>query len=84
MAFRTKTKPKTNRYRRTRRKPCAFCVEKAIDIDYKAHQRLKKFITDRGKILPRKTTGTCASHQRMLAGSIKRARIIALLPFTAE
>ena len=75
---------KQNRFRRTRRKPCAFCVERIQDIDYKAHQRLRKFITDRGKILPRKTTGTCASHQRVLATAIKRARVIALLPFTAE
>jgi small subunit ribosomal protein S18 len=75
---------KNNRFRRTRRKPCAFCVERVLDIDYKAHQRLRKFITERGKILPRKTTGTCASHQRTLATAIKRARVIALLPFTAE
>jgi small subunit ribosomal protein S18 len=59
-------------------------VERVLDIDYKMHQRLRKFITDRGKILPRKTTGTCASHQRVLATAIKRARVIALLPFTAE
>ncbi len=75
---------KQNRFRRTRRKPCAFCVERVTDIDYKAHQRLRKFVSDRGKILPRKTTGTCANHQRILAGAIKRARVIALLPFTAE
>ena len=76
--------PKTNRYRRTRRKPCTFCVEKIQEIDYKSHQRLKRFISDRGKILPRKTTGNCAGHQRLLAHAIKRAREIALLPFTAE
>lgn len=75
---------KVSRYRRTRRKPCVFCVERQDDIDYKAHQKLRKFISDRGKILPRKTTGTCAGHQRTLAGAIKRAREIALLPFTAE
>ena len=78
------TRGKASRYRRTRRKPCAFCVEKVVDIDYKAQQRLKKFISDRGKILPRKTTGTCAGHQRLLGTAIKRARVIALLPFTAE
>jgi small subunit ribosomal protein S18 len=76
--------PKPGRYRRTRRKPCTFCVEKVTDIDYKAHQRLRKFISDRGKILPRKTSGTCAGHQRMLAAAIKRARVVALVPFTAE
>lgn len=75
---------KTNRYRRVKRKPCVFCVEKVDDVDYKAHQRLKKFISDRGKILPRKTTGTCASHQRVLTDAIKRAREIALLPFSAD
>lgn len=78
------TTNRNNRFRRTRRKPCAFCVEKASDIDYKAQPKLRKFINDRGKILPRKTTGTCAGHQRMLAAAIKRARVIALLPFTAE
>lgn len=72
------------RYRRTRRRPCVFCVDKAHDIDYKAQQRLRKFLSDRGKIIPRKTTGTCASHQRMLAHAIKRARSIALLPYTAD
>jgi len=77
-------RPKTTRFRRTRRKPCVFCVEKVEDIDYKSHQRLRKFISDRGKIIPRKTTGTCAGHQRMLASAIKRARTIALLPYVAE
>jgi small subunit ribosomal protein S18 len=72
------------RFRRTRRKPCTFCVEKVLDIDYKAHQKLKRFVNERGKILPRKTTGTCAGHQRMLAMAVKRAREIALLPFVSE
>lgn len=75
---------KVNRYRRTRRKPCQFCVEKVDHIDYKAHQKLKRFTSDRGKILPRKTSGVCANHQRLLAAAIKRAREIALLPFVAE
>jgi small subunit ribosomal protein S18 len=61
-----------------------FCVEKAKEIDYKAHQKLRKFVSDRGKIKPRKAEGTCALHQRMLADAIKRARAIALLPYTAE
>ena len=77
-------RPKTNRFRRTRRKPCTFCVERTGEIDYKGHQKLRRFVNDRGKILPRKTTGTCASHQRLLAHAIKRAREIALLPFTSE
>ncbi|MBI3911567.1 MAG: 30S ribosomal protein S18 [Armatimonadetes bacterium] len=75
---------KPGRYRRVRRKICAFCVEKVDDIDYKAFQRLRRFVSDRGKILPRRQTGTCAAHQRRLAGAIKRAREIALLPFSAE
>lgn len=79
-----RTNTKNTRYRRTRRKPCTFCIEKAQDIDYKSHQRLRRFVSDRGKIIPRKTTGTCAGHQRMLADAIKRARVVALLPFTAE
>ena len=58
--------------------------EKVEDVDYKNTTRLRKFISDRGKILPRRTTGTCATHQRILAHSIKRAREIALLPFTSE
>lgn len=67
-----------------RRKVCAFCVDKIEHIDYKSALRLRKFVTERGKILPRRTTGTCASHQRVLAAAIKRAREIALLPFVAE
>ncbi|MGB9587040.1 MAG: 30S ribosomal protein S18 [Armatimonadota bacterium] len=71
-------------FRRARRKVCAFCADKIETIDYKNATKLRKYITDRGKILPRRTTGTCASHQRLLARAIKRAREIALLPFTAE
>jgi len=61
-----------------------FCVDRILFIDYKNATRLRKFISERGKILPRRTTGSCASHQRALAHAIKRAREIALLPFTAE
>ncbi|MCC6443349.1 MAG: 30S ribosomal protein S18 [Armatimonadetes bacterium] len=75
---------KTNKYRRPRRKVCAFCVEKAETIDYKNVMRLRRFISDRGKISPRRQTGNCAKHQRILTRAIKRAREIALLPFTAE
>ena len=77
-------RPKNPRYRRTRRKPCMFCVDHADSIDYKHYNRLRRFVSDRGKIKPRKSEGTCASHQRMLAAAIKRAREIALLPFTAD
>jgi small subunit ribosomal protein S18 len=75
---------KAGKYKRVRRKVCNFCVDHVDEVDYKNATRLRKFISDRGKILPRRTTGTCASHQRILAHAIKRAREIALLPFTAE
>lgn len=67
-----------------RKKVCAFCQEKLDVIDYKDVNRLKKFITEGGKILPRRMSGTCAAHQRTLATAIKRARIVALLPFKGE
>lgn len=75
---------KPSKFRRPRRKVCSFCVDKIEYIDYKNVSRLRRFVSDRGKILPRRTTGTCASHQRSLTHAIKRAREIALLPFTAE
>jgi small subunit ribosomal protein S18 len=64
-----------------RAKVCAFCAEKVKHIDYKNHDLLRRFITERGKIRPRRQTGTCAKHQRAVARAIKRARHIALLPF---
>ena len=67
-----------------RKKVCAFCQEKLEAIDYKDVNRLKKYISEGGKILPRRMTGTCAAHQRILATAIKRARIAALLPFKGE
>ena len=67
-----------------RKKVCAFCQEKISAIDYKDVNRLKKFVTEGGKILPRRMSGTCATHQRLLATAIKRARIAALLPFKGE
>jgi small subunit ribosomal protein S18 len=66
-----------------KKKVCKFCVQK-LKIDYKDADTLRRFITERGKILPRRITGTCAKHQRALAAAIKQARIIALLPFVAE
>ncbi|MDR0403042.1 MAG: 30S ribosomal protein S18 [Treponema sp.] len=66
-----------------KKKVCRFCTQK-LKIDYKDADMLRKFITERGKILPRRITGTCAKHQRALALAIKRARIIAILPFVAE
>ena len=70
--------------RRPRKKVCQFCQEKTTHIDYKDLAKLKKYTTERGKILPRRISGTCAKHQRELTTSIKRARNIALLPFTTE
>lgn len=76
---------KGKRVRRApKKKVCAFCVEKAEDIDYKDVAKLKRYITEKGKIIPRRTSGTCAAHQRALATAIKRARVMALLPFKAE
>ena len=70
--------------RKGRRKVCSFCVDKVETIDYKDVPRLRKFISDRSKILPRRVTGTCAAHQRELTTPIKRARHVALLPYTSD
>lgn len=72
------------RGRKPRRKVCQFCVEKVQHIDYKDVARLRRFTSERGKILPRRMTGTCAKHQRQLSTAIKRARQIALLPYTTD
>ena len=68
---------------RPRKRVCSFCSEK-IEIDYKDVNRLKKHVTDRGRILPRRISGTCAKHQRQLTRAIKRARQVALVPYSAE
>lgn len=73
-----------DRSRRSRKKVCSFCVDKVEHIDYKDAGKLRRFITERGKILPRRISGNCARHQRQVTLAIKRARNIALLPFTAE
>lgn len=73
-----------DRGRRPRRKVCSFCVDKVDYIDYKDVAKLRRFVTERGKILPRRISGNCAKHQRQVTVAIKRARNIALLPFTAE
>lgn len=67
-----------------RRKVCQFCVDKLDEIDYKDVAKLKRYITEKGKILPRRQTGTCAEHQRALTVAIKRAREMALLPYVGE
>ncbi len=73
-------------YRRypPRRKVCAFCADKNLVIDYKDPSKLRRFLTDRAKMEPRRKTGTCARHQRKLTTAIKRARLLAMLPFTGE
>ena len=70
--------------RRSRKKVCSFCMEKAETIDYKDTAKLRKYISERGKIVPRRVTGTCAQHQRHLTTAIKRARQIALMPYTND
>lgn len=67
-----------------RRKVCSFCVDHITEIDYKDLGRLRRYISDRGKIEPRRKTGTCAKHQRRLTIALKRARMLALLPYTPE
>ena len=76
-------KPFRNNIRR-RKKVCAFCAEKVEFIDYKNADKLRKYVSERGKILPRRVMGTCAKHQRELTTAIKRARQVALLPYDAE
>ena len=79
------TRPRSGSWGRPRyvpsRKVCSFCVAKAKAIDYKDTEKLRGYISDRGKIAPRRRTGTCAKHQRILAVAIKRARHLALIPF---
>jgi small subunit ribosomal protein S18 len=77
-------RPRRDYRRRPKRKVCSFCAEKANYIDYKEINRLRRFVTERGKILPRRVSGNCARHQRALAVAVKRARELALLPYTGE
>lgn len=70
--------------RRSRKRVCNFCIDKVTEVDYKDVSRLRRYITERGKILPRRISGNCAHHQRQLTRAIKRARSIALLPYTVE
>ena len=67
-----------------RKKVCQFCADKTERIDYKDVEKLRRYVTERGKILPRRITGTCAMHQREVTTAIKRARIVALLPYVAD
>ena len=70
--------------RKSRRKVCTFCVEKAEFIDYKDVAKLRRFTSERAKILPRRISGACAKHQRQITVAIKRARVVALMPFTSD
>ncbi len=70
--------------RKGRKKVCTFCVDKVESIDYKDVSKLRRFTSERAKILPRRVTGTCAKHQRELTTAIKRARYVALLPYTSD
>ena len=77
---------RVKKYRKpvSKKKVCAFCLDKSNVIDYKDVAKLRRYITENGKILPRRQTGVCSTHQRELAQAIKRARIMALLPFKGE
>ena len=72
------------RARRPKKKVCMFCGDKVESIDYKDTAKLRRYVSERGKIVPRRISGNCAKHQRQLTVAIKRARIVALLPFVAE
>ena len=80
----TRERPARRNFKKQSRKVCLFCQEKSAKIDYKDVAKLRKFIAEGGKILPRRMTGTCAKHQRELAVAIKRARVASLLPFKAD
>ena len=89
MAFNKSDKPEGAKVRRggvrRRKKVCAFCADKEHDyIDYKDTNKLKRYMSERGKILPRRITGTCAKHQRALTAAIKRSRHVALMPYTLD
>ncbi len=77
-------RPKKRKHVYHRRKVCRFCADSSLAIDYKDPKALKYFITERGKIIPRRISGTCAKHQRALTVAIKRARTIALLPYVGK
>ena len=75
---------KASRMRKPKRKACAFCADKVDYIDYKDVAKLRRYVTERAKILPRRISGCCAKHQRQLTVAIKRARYIALLPYSSD
>jgi len=81
---RPRKRKKKGFYRGKSRKVCEFCVEKKLDIDYKNLDLMNKYINDRGKVKPRRATGACAKHQRKITTEIKRAREMALIPYTRD
>ena len=85
--FEMKRKPRKDGDKKKKvykKKPCRFCMDKIGAIDYLDYQKFQKLLTERGKIMPSRITGTCAKHQRQLAAAIKKARVLALLPFVAD
>ena len=72
------------KFRKMRKKVCPLCADKDLVLDYKNYEQIRKFVNDKGKILPRRATGACAKHQRDITLAVKRARQIAVLPYTAE
>ena len=81
---RERTERNDRRNRKSRKKVCAYCMDKIENIDYKDVPRLKRYLSDRAKIIPRRVTGTCARHQRQLTVAVKRARHLAFLPYVGE
>ena len=79
-----RTERNDRRNRKSRKKVCAFCMDKIENIDYKDVPRLKRYLSDRAKIIPRRVTGTCARHQRQLTVAVKRARHLAFLPYVGD
>ena len=79
-----RTERNARRNRKSRKKVCAFCMDKIENIDYKDVPRLKRYLSDRAKIIPRRVTGTCARHQRQLTVAVKRARHVAFLPYVGD
>ena len=85
--FEPKRKPKKDGDKKKKifkKKPCRFCMDKIEAIDYLDYQKFQKLMTERGKIMPSRITGTCAKHQRQLSGAIRKARVAALLPFVSD
>ncbi len=81
MAIRKKVNKNKRREHHRRHRPCSFCTNSALEIDYKNFDLLKRYVSERGKIVPRHNSGVCAKHQRRLAKEIKRARFLALIPY---